>query len=467
MEPCTGASNKGSAIRVESKPENSMSPEGYTTESPCHDQQASPHPPHLNKSETTIASSISERELHAHTDTTLQHSLDFPAVPQPRLQHTENTIRKGITNKNRVRWVRIMFWILWPIAIFFLTALMIKDSAVGSYSEVAALGGFIGTTFVAYVLVGIPCAILEMIICIFRKRKDPSVRLPIRNLVIPSVILILVVYGGLKAQKLIANTAQEKRNRIESGISHSTKKDTQHEQELKSLKEFYKSGIDDKQKQLDAVNSGLEIEPEPLKERLNKLGEIADSSTGYRGLVMKSWVEGMKELSAIGQEYQKAASEYKEPSKHDLQHLHESRLSLMRCKRLVQKQNNILTCYREFLERAIPKKPETIPFKDFDQNAYTAARSGFINGTCRTITPTVLAYYKTEEEIWDFKIAQVDLLIEKFTDWELSPNGATIFDNESDLEVLNELQEKLKQAADRSTDLAEKMLKEKRERLNN
>ncbi len=448
MEPCTGASNQGSAISVESKPEIFMSPAGDATECPRHDQQATPQPPDLNKDETTIASSISEGKPHSHSDTSLQQGPDFPAVSQPHFQHTENAIRNRRVNKNRVRWVRIMFWILWPIAIFFLTALMIKTSAGGSYADGAAAGEFIVTAVAAYVLVGIPCAILEIIICISRKRKDPSVRLPIRNLVIPCVILILIVYGGRKAQELIAKTAQEKRNRIESGISNSTKKEAQYEQELKSLKEFHKSGIDENQKQLDATNSGLEIDPEP-----------------YKRLVMKSGAEGMKELSVLAQEYQKAASEYTEPTKHDLQHLHESRQSLMRCKLLMQKQNKNLTNYREFLERTIPQQPETMPFKGFDQNAYTAARSGFIDGGIGTITPTTLAYYKTEEEIWDLKIAQVDLLIEKFTDWESGKDGAALFEKESDIDELNGLQEKLKQAADRSVDLAGKMLNEKRERL--
>jgi hypothetical protein len=128
--------------------------------------------------------------------------------------------------------------------------------------------------------------------------------------------------------------------------------------------------------------------------------------------------------------------------------------------------NKIMSNYRDFLEKAVPQQPETIPFEDFDQNSYTAARRGFIDGACRTITQSLLDHNKTEVEIWDLKIAQLDLLIEKFTSWEISPDGSMLFDNESDLNELNGLQEKIKKAGARSLDLSEKMLNEKRERLN-
>jgi hypothetical protein len=458
-----------SITTVDGNHDDSMSQDGDDSEFLCGTEQASSQPPPLEIAKTIIVSSNPDEAQHTHTDTSLQQRTDFPAVSQPHFQHTENAIKKNITNKNRVRWVRIMFWILWPIAIFFLTAtaLKIKTSTGGSFADGAAAGGLLGTAVGAYALVGIPCAMLELIVCMFRKRKDPSIRLPIRNLVIPVVILILVAYGVHKSQKIIAKSAHEKRNRIESEISHKKKEDAQFEKELKSLKEFRKSRIDDQQEELNALNSGLEIKPEPLKERFERLSEIADSSTGYRGLITKMMVKGMKELSAIGQDYQKAASEYTEASKHDIQHLHDSRKSLMRCRSLLQKQNMILTNYREFLERAIPKKPETIPFKDFDQNLYAVARIASIDGGCKTVTPTNLASCKTEEEIWDLKIAQVDLLIEKFTYWEISPDGSTLFDNESDLNKLNGLQEQLRQAGDRLANLAEKMLNEQRERIKN
>jgi hypothetical protein len=438
------------------------------TESPYRAHQASPMPPLLGIDEATVISGCPESAGQSQPGNAHQQSPDYPVVPQQ--QHNKSAIKNRKINKNRVRWVRVMFWILWPIFILILTALMIKTHGYTrspdlDYAQSAAAGQLLVTAVAAYVLVGIPCAIIELIICILRKRKDPSVRLPIRNLVIQFGILILVFYGGQKAQKLIAKAAQEKRNRIEDDISYQKRDDAKFEQEMGSLREFSKSGIDDQQKQLDGVNLGLEIEPEPLDERFGKLSEIADSSAGYRGLVMKSMVEGLRELSVLGQEYQKAAAEVVQLSEHDLQHLNECKKSLIRCKLLVQKQNQIFANYREFLERVIPNAPETIPFKDFDQDAYAASRKGFIDGGSKTITPTNLAYYQTEEEIWGIKIEEADFFIESFKDWEIGADGATIFDKQSDIDKLNEIQRRIQNAAKRSEELGQRMLDEKREKL--
>jgi hypothetical protein len=146
-------------------------------------------------------------------------------------------------------------------------------------------------------------------------------RLAIRILVILCVILIVVIYGGREAQKVIAKAAQEKRNQTEQVASENQKKDAQHKQEMERLRELSKSAIDDKQRRLDAMKSDHDIEPEPLKERFEDLSQIANSSTGYKKLVWEGLSEAMKEFSVLGQEYQKAASGVAEFTKHDLQQL--------------------------------------------------------------------------------------------------------------------------------------------------
>ena len=438
------------------------------TESPYHVHLASPQPPLLGIDEATVTSGCPENTRQSQTANAHQQSPDYPVVPQH--QHNENAIKKRKINKSRVRWVRVMFWILWPTAIFILTLLMInaygyKRSPDSNYAQAAALGQLLATAVAAYALVGIPCAMIEMIICIFRKREDPTVRLPIINLVIPSGILILVLYNGQKAAKLITEASQEKGNRIEEDISDQKRNDEKFEQEITSLREVYKSGIDDRQKQLDAVNEGIEIVPEPLEERFEKMREIVDSSDGYRGLAMKSMVEALREMSALGQEYQKASTEVVRPSEHDLQHLYECKKSLTRCKLLVQKLNQITANYREYLEKKIPHSPETIPFKDFDKDLYAVARKASIDGSCKSVTSTFLAHYQTEENLFDIMIEEVDFLIETFKDWEISPDGKTLFANQSDLDKLNDIQRRIENEGKRSEELGQKMLDEQREKL--
>jgi hypothetical protein len=450
-----------------------MSPDRDTAEFFCSAEQASSQPPHLEIGKTIIISNNHDEAQLINAGASLQRSPDVSPTSQPHIKHRESAIEKGIATKNRARWVRVMFWIMWPSVTFFLLLILTITTptreiyADGAAAVGAAMGGLFAAAITAYALVGILCAMLENIACMFRKRKDPSVRLPISNLVIPCATIVLVVYGGKIGQMRIANAVKEKRNRIESMQDpNQQKNDAQDKQELEAARKFEKSVIDEKQKQLDSIKSGHEAEPEPFKERFEKIEQIANSSDQYSRLVMKIGVEGLKELSVLGQEYQKVGSEYSEPSKHDLQALHESRETLLRCKSLRQKMNKIMSNYRDFLEKAVPQQPETIPFEDFDQNSYTAARRGFIDGACRTITQSLLDHNKTEVEIWDLKIAQLDLLIEKFTSWEISPDGSMLFDNESDLNELNGLQEKIKKAGARSLDLSEKMLNEKRERLN-
>ena len=276
------------------------------------------------------------------------------------------------------------------------------------------------------------------------------------------LIAILLIVLALPALLIRCNDV------FSNGISRKNKtpKYNQHEHGIDDLKEFQNSVINDRQKQLNAINSGIDIEVEPLKERLEKISQIAGSSDGYVGLLMKSWVEGMNEINVLGQEYQKASSEAIQPSEHDLHHLYKCKESLIRCKILMQKMNKFFANYRDFLERVIPQIPKTISFKDFDQNEYTSARNGFINGTLKNLSPAKLVYYQTEEEIWDIKIEEADFLIERFKEWEIDSDGTILFEKQSDLDRLNALQKKLENAAKRSREHAQKMLDEDRERLN-
>ena len=438
------------------------------TESPYHVHLASPQPPLLGIDEATVTSGCPDSPGQSETVNAHQQSPDYPVVPQP--QHNESTINKRKIDNSRVRWVRLMFWILWLMVIFIWMLGLINNygyrrSPDSSFALAAVLRELLVTAVTAYAIIGIPCAMIEIIICIFRKRKDSSVRLPISNFIAKFVILILISIGGPLATMLIPGAYQEKGNRIEEDISDQKRNDEKFEQEITSLREVYKSGIDDRQKQLDAVNEGIEIVPEPLEERFEKMREIVDSSDGYRGLAMKSMVEALREMSALGQEYQKASTEVVRPSEHDLQHLYECKKSLTRCKLLMQKLNHITANYREYLEKKIPHSPETIPFKDFDKDLYAVARKASIDGSCKSVTSTFLANYQTEENLFDIMIEEVDFLIETFKDWEISPDGKTLFANQSDLDKLNDIQRRIENEGKRSEELGQKMLDEQREKL--
>ena len=170
------------------------------TESPYHVHLASPQPPLLGIDEATVTSGCPESQGQSETVNAHQQSPDYPVVPQP--QHNESAINKRKIDNSRVRWVRVMFWILWLMALSILTLQMIgtysdERSPYSSIAKAAAPGLFLTFAVAAYAIIGISCAMIEMIICIFRKRKDPSVRLPIRNLVIPCGMLILVPFVGV------------------------------------------------------------------------------------------------------------------------------------------------------------------------------------------------------------------------------------------------------------------------------
>jgi hypothetical protein len=203
------------------------------------------------------------------------------------------------------------------------------------------------------------------------------------------------------------------------------------------------------------------------KERFEKIKNIAESSEGYIGFIMKCSVESLKNLSQLGQEYKKAASEISEISKHDLQYLHEEKKSLEICKSLANETNKIIVNYREFIGKSIPKNPENIPFADFDQKTYAALRIKFIDSASKTVTPTTIAYYQTEEEIWDIKISQVVFLIEKFNDWKISHDRSLLFDKQSDLDKLESLQKKHTQAVEKLEKFNKKSLNERKENLKN
>lgn len=106
----------------------------------------------------------------------------------------------------RIRWVRALFWISWPVATF-LTAvvlLMVQGTPpepANNLEEVEAEGRALGLLLSAGVfagaLVGIPCAFLEVLLVHLRKRKDPSLRVPSRAFVLPGFCLLLWVGGGL------------------------------------------------------------------------------------------------------------------------------------------------------------------------------------------------------------------------------------------------------------------------------
>jgi hypothetical protein len=143
-----------------------------------------------------------------------------------------------------------MFWIMWPSVTFFLLLILTITTptreiyADGAAAVGAAMGGLFAAAITAYALVGILCAMLENIACMFRKRKDSSVRLPISNLVIPCATIVLVVYGGKIGQMRIANAVKEKRNRIESMQDpNQQKNDAQDKQELEAARKFEKSLI--------------------------------------------------------------------------------------------------------------------------------------------------------------------------------------------------------------------------------
>ena len=62
-------------------------------------------------------------------------------------------------------------------------------------------------------------------------------------------------------------------------------------------------------------------------------------------------------------------------------------------------------------------------------------------------------------------IEEVDFLIETFKDWEISPDGKTLFAKQSDLDKLNEIQQRIENEGKRSAELGQKLLDEQREKL--
>jgi hypothetical protein len=88
-------------------------------------------------------------------------------------------------------------------------------------------------------------------------------------------------------------------------------------------------------------------------------------------------------------------------------------------------------------------------------------RSEFINGVDKISTNTIL-FYKTQEKIWDLRIAEIDLLINKFDNWDITDEGSFDFYEQADLEEVEALQVKLKKAAEEATDLLSKIIDEKK-----
>lgn len=286
----------------------------------------------------------------------------------------------------------------------------------------------------------------------FLKTKKPNRRHPKPLLVI---ILVIAVFSVIATAPLFQI---HQRNKFTSENKGKIQK------EDRNISKFIKSDIDDQQEKLADPNTGLEI---MTKERFEKIKKIAESSEGYIGFILKCSIKSLNELSKLGQEYKKSASEISEISKHDLQYLHEYKKSLEVCKSLANETNKIIMNYREFIGKSIPKTPENIPFTDFDQKTYAALRIKFLDSGSKTITPTTIAYYQTEEEIWDIKISQAVFLIERFNDWKISHDRSILFDKQSDLDELESLQNKHTQAVEKLENFIKKSLNERKERLKN
>jgi len=94
----------------------------------------------------------------------------------------------------RILWIRILFWISWPVATIFIAAFMLALQGRAAPGGAGALGLLTSTGVLACVLVGMPCAILEVFLCKRRKRKDASVSVPARAFVLPCVCLLLLLF---------------------------------------------------------------------------------------------------------------------------------------------------------------------------------------------------------------------------------------------------------------------------------
>lgn len=378
-------------------------------------------------------------------------------------------MKKTIYN-NRVRWTRITFWILWPIATLILLSVLTMmggnyQNGNATANQGAALGSLTSAALVAYILVGIPCACTDLIICIYRKRKDLSVQLPIVKLIIPCILLIVIIYAANNLNRHIEKSSHERQN--ETKISIPIKeKEPEFSQTIADLKEFNSSVIDEMQEQLNDAKLGVKLQSEPhITDPYDKMKNIAESSSGYTGVLLKLSVEGMQEISHLSQEYQKSAGKYTDPTIHDLTHLNECKQSLVQIQSLAEKLSLIFLNYRDYLEKAIPLKPNTSTLNDFDQNKYIIARHAFIESSHQRLTPIYLDYWKTEKEIWNLKIEELELLIKKFDNWDIDSDGITIFENDIDLKEVTSIQSKIKEAANRSLELANKMLNQKRKEI--
>ena len=371
------------------------------------------------------------------------------------------------SKNNRVKWIRYIFWLAWSIITLLLLSLeLIKNN---QQSDIRLAGAFLGAAFVSYIFVAIPCAVLEIIVCYFRKTKDPFVRLPMRLLYVPCIFLLLMVYGYkiiLDKQSDLYKIKRDKEVNIESSNSIKSHDANGTIDLSKGLKEIDKLTIDDMQKQLESLKAGIYLDPMPTKERFQSYKKLIDSTEGTLGVILKYSLVGINKIFELSQDYEKASKEIIKPEKHDLSHLFECRESIIKCKLLIQKINRIFGNYREFYEKLIPSETDLIQSDDFSISRYAMMRSEFINWVDKISTNTIL-FYKTQEKIWDLRIAEIDLLINKFDNWDITDEGSFDFYEQADLEEVEALQVKLKKAAEEATDLLSKIIDDKKERNDN